>query len=70
MVPHNPFSLFRMYLRVFVRYTYVMNFAAFRGMEFFSSGCDETWHNRTQNFEEIRDSRDWHYMDVYMQMDI
>jgi hypothetical protein len=47
-----------------------MHFAAFRGMEFFSSGSDETWHNRTQNFEEIRVSRDWHDMDVYMQMDI
>ena len=50
--------------------TYVMHFAAFRGMEFFSSGSDKTWHKRTQNFEEIRDSRDWHYMGVYMQMDI
>jgi hypothetical protein len=61
MVPHNPFSLFRMYFAyVGTLYTYVMLFATFRGMEFFSSGSDETWHNRTQNFEEIRDSRDWH----------
>jgi hypothetical protein len=47
-----------------------MHFAAFRGMEFFSSSSDEIWHKRTQNFEGIRDSRDWHCMGVYMQMDI
>lgn len=69
MLPHNPFSLFRTYLRMFVCYV-CYAFAAFRCVEFFSSGSDKTWHKRTQNFEEIRDSRDWHYMGVYMQMDI